>query len=86
MRTSETPIGEKRNLKIPENFLRKIPEKFSGISQNLFSYSIPLKIRKLGDQVQRISKEFPEKHSGEFLENISFIKFPSKSINTMTKS
>jgi len=64
-RTSETPIGEKRNLKIcdevlrisqefPEkysweilrNFLRKIPKKFYGISQNLFSYLIPLKIRK----------------------------------------
>ena len=51
------------------NFLRRSPEKFSGISRNLFSYLIPLKICKLDDQVLRISQEFPEKHSREFLRN-----------------
>jgi len=39
---------------IPEKFSGiswgKIPEKFPGISRNLFSYLIPLKIRKYGDK------------------------------------
>ena len=52
---------------IPEKFLWISWEKFSGISWNLFSYLIPLKIRKHGDQVLRISQEFPENQSGEIL-------------------
>ena len=70
----------------------------------LLRYSIvnALKICKLGDQVLRISQEFPEKHSGEFLRNflgwnsedipknfsklILFIKFPLKSVNMVTES
>jgi len=55
---------EKYSWEILRNFLRKIQEKFSGISINLYFYLIPLKICKLGDQVLRISQEFPEKHSG----------------------
>jgi len=66
--------------------LRKIPEKFSGISRNLFSYLIPLKIRKLGDKglnnflgiskeaFRRICQEFLgvkiQRNSQEFLETI----------------
>ena len=34
---------EKYSWEILRNFLRKIPEKFSGISRNLFSYLIPEK-------------------------------------------
>ena len=60
---------EKYFWEILRKFLRKIPEKFSGISRNLFSYLIPLKNRKLGDQVLRISQEFSEKYFGEFLRN-----------------
>ena len=42
----------------------KIPEKFSEISRDFVFDSVPQKIRKIGDQVLRISKEFPEKYSG----------------------
>jgi len=51
------------------SFFRKTPEKSSGISRNLFSHLIPLKIRKLSNQVLRISQEFLKKHSGEFPRN-----------------
>ena len=58
---------------IPEKFSGiswgEIPEKFPGISRIQFSYEIPLKIRKHGDQFPRISQEFPEKYSGEILRN-----------------
>ena len=58
---------------IPEKFSGisegKILEKFSGISRTFFYYWIPLKIRKHGDQVPRISQEFLEKYSGEILRN-----------------
>ena len=46
------------------NFLRSIPEKFPGTSQNLFFYLIPLKIRKHGGQDR------------EFLETNFIIEFP----------
>ena len=45
----------------------KIPEKFSEISRDFVFDSVPQKIRKIGDQVLRISKEFPEKYSGNML-------------------
>ena len=54
---------EKYSWEILRNFLRKIQEKFSGISINLYFYLIPLKICKLGDQVLKISQEFPENFS-----------------------
>ena len=53
-----------------ENFLRNIPEKFSGIPQDFVFYAIPRKIRKIRDQVLSISQELPEKIS-----EISWKKF-----------
>jgi len=69
---------EKYSWEILRNLLRKISEKFSGISRNLFSYLIPLKIRKLSDQNLKISLEFPEKHSRKFLRN--FLRWNSGEI------
>ena len=58
---------------IPEKFggisWGKIPKKFSGISRDYDSFSVPQKIHKISDQVQRISHEFPKKYSGEILRN-----------------
>ena len=52
---------------IPEKFsgisLGKIPEKFSEIFRVYVPYSVPQIIQKIGDQVLRISQEFPEKYS-----------------------
>ena len=46
-----------------KNFQRSIPEKFSGIFRVYVPYSVPQIIQKIGDQVLRISQEFPEKYS-----------------------
>ena len=63
-----------------QEFLRgKIPEKSPGISWNLLSYLILLKIRKHGDQDLRISQEFPEKYSREILRNFWGEKFQRNS-------
>ena len=55
----------------------KIPEKFSETSRAIVSYSVPQKIRKIGDQILRISQKLPEKYSEEFLRIFSE-KVPDK--------
>ena len=60
---------------IPEKFSGiswgQIPERFSGTSRNFVFYSVLQIIRKIYDQVLRISNEFSEKYSGEILRNFS---------------
>ena len=49
--------------RVSQDFSGKVPDKFSGISLDYVTYSVPSKLRKIGDKVLNISQEFPEKYS-----------------------